>query len=148
MHALIKDALEHNQFQLLFQPIVSLQGDTGEKYEVLLRMLNGEEEHILPSQFLPIAEQTGQTAEIDLWVIENAIRTLSEHRAKGTDTQFFIKISGQTLLDETLIGIVNEKLKEYRLPGDALVFELSEKVAPATQAYAGRLPENRWFIHP
>ncbi len=129
MHALIKDALEHNQFQLLFQPIVSLQGDTGEKYEVLLRMLNGEEEHILPSQFLPIAEQTGQTAEIDLWVIENAIRTLSEHRAKGTDTQFFIKISGQTLLDETLIGIVNEKLKEYRLPGDALVFELSEKVA-------------------
>ena len=129
MHALIQDALEHNQFQLLFQPIVSLQGDTSEKYEVLLRMLNDEEEHILPSQFLPIAEQTGQTAEIDFWVIGHAIKTLSEHRSQGSDTQFFIKISAQTLLDEKLVNFVNDRLKEHRLPGDALVFELSEKVA-------------------
>ena len=129
MHALIRDALEKNQFRLLFQPIVSLQGDTSEKYEVLLRMLNEEEEDILPSQFLPIAEQTGQLAEIDRWVIENAIRTLSEHRAQGADTQFFIKVSAQTLLDEKLVNFIHDSLKSHRLPGDALVFELSEKVA-------------------
>jgi diguanylate cyclase (GGDEF)-like protein/PAS domain S-box-containing protein len=129
MHALIENSLEHNQFRLLYQPIVSLQGDTGEKYEVLLRMLNDEEEHILPSQFLPIAEQTGQIAEIDRWVIENAIKALSEHRAQGSDTRFFIKISAQTLLDEKLVAFIHDCLKEHRLPGDALVFELSEKVA-------------------
>jgi len=129
MHSLIKDALETNQFRLLYQPIVSLQGDTGEKYEVLLRMINEEDEDILPSQFLPIAEQTGQIAEIDHWVIENAIRTLSEHRAQGSDTQFFIKISAQTLLDETLVPFIHDSLKEHRLPGDALIFELSEKAA-------------------
>ncbi len=129
MHALIKDALEQNQFRLLYQPIVSLQGDTAEKYEVLLRMLNNEHEHILPSQFLPIAEQTGQLAEIDRWVIRHAIQALAEHRAGGSDTRFFIKISAQTLLDEELVGYIQECLKTHRLPGDALVFELSEKVA-------------------
>ncbi len=129
MHSLIKDALEKNQFRLLYQPIVSLQGDAGEKYEVLLRMINGEDEDILPSQFLPIAEQTGQVAEIDHWVIEHAIKALTEHRAQGTDTQFFIKICAQTLMDESLVPFIHDSLKEHRLPGDALVFELSEKAA-------------------
>ena len=129
MHSLIKDALETNQFRLLYQPVVSLQGDTSEKYEVLLRMLNEEKEDILPSQFLPIAEQTGQIAEIDQWVIRHAIKALTEHRAQGSDTQFFIKISAQTLQDESLVSFIHDCLKEYRLPGDALVFELSEKVA-------------------
>lgn len=129
MHKLIADALENNQFQLLFQPIVSLQGDTGEKYEVLLRMLNDNEEYILPSQFLPIAEQTGQIADIDRWVMDNAIRKLAEHRSGGSATQFFIKVSALTLLDEDLVPFVAERLKEYKLPGDALSFELSEKSA-------------------
>ena len=129
MHALIKDALERDQFQLLYQPIVSLQGDAGGKYEVLLRMLNDEGEYILPTQFLPIAEQTGQITEIDRWVIQNAIRTLTEHRAQGADTQFFIKISAATLLHGELLQYIGNCMKVTRLPGDALTFEIAEKHA-------------------
>jgi diguanylate cyclase (GGDEF)-like protein/PAS domain S-box-containing protein len=129
MHALIKEALERDQFQLLYQPIVSLQGDEGGKYEVLLRMLNDEGEHILPTQFLPIADQTGQIAEIDRWVIQNAIRTLAEHRAQGAETQFFIKISAATLLHEELVPYIHNCMKVTRLRGDALTFEIAEKDA-------------------
>jgi EAL domain-containing protein (putative c-di-GMP-specific phosphodiesterase class I) len=129
MHALIKEALERDQFQLLYQPIVSLQGDEGGKYEVLLRMLNDEGEHILPTQFLPIADQTGQIAEIDRWVIQNAIRALAEHRAQGAETQFFIKISAATLLHEELVPYIHNCMKVTRLRGDALTFEIAEKDA-------------------
>jgi len=129
MHALIRDALEQNQFRLLYQPIVSLQGDESEKYEVLLRMINDEGDHILPSQFLPIAEQTGQVAEIDRWVISNAIQVLAEHRGRGADTQFFIKISAATLLDDELVKFIHASIRESRLPGDALIFEIAEKHA-------------------
>lgn len=129
MHALIKDALDRDQFQLLYQPIVSLQGDAGGKYEVLLRMLNDEGEYILPTQFLPIAEQTGQITEIDRWVIQNAIRTLTKHRAQGADTQFFIKISAATLLHGELLQYIGNCMKVTRLPGDALTFEIAEKHA-------------------
>jgi len=129
MHALIKDALERDQFQLLYQPIVSLQGEAGGKYEVLLRMLNDEGEYILPTQFLPIAEQTGQITEIDRWVIQNAIRALVEHRAQGADTQFFIKISAATLLQGELLQYIGNCMKVTRLPGEALIFEIAEKHA-------------------
>jgi diguanylate cyclase (GGDEF)-like protein/PAS domain S-box-containing protein len=129
MHALIKGALEEDQFQLLYQPIVSLQGDGGEKYEVLLRMLNDEGEHILPSQFLPIAEQTGQLPAIDRWVIGHAIKTLAEQRSKGSQTEFFIKISASTLADPELIAYIKECIQTQRLPGDALTFEIAEKDA-------------------
>ena len=129
MHALIKDALERDQFQLLYQPIVSLQGDAGGKYEVLLRMLNDEGDYILPTQFLPIAEQTGQITEIDRWVIQNAIRTLTDHRAQGADTQFFIKISAATLMHTELLKYIGNCMKVTQLPGDALIFEIAEKHA-------------------
>ncbi|MGD8616612.1 MAG: EAL domain-containing protein, partial [Gammaproteobacteria bacterium] len=129
MHALLKEALEHDQFQLLYQPIVSLQGDPSEKYEVLLRMLNDEGDHILPSQFLPISEQTGQSADIDRWVIRHACRMLAEHRAKGAQTQFFIKVSAVTLLEEDLAPYVQQCIREARLPADALIFEIAEKHA-------------------
>ncbi|HED18576.1 MAG TPA: EAL domain-containing protein [Gammaproteobacteria bacterium] len=129
MHTLIKSALEDNQFQLLYQPIVSLQGDESENYEVLLRMLNDEGEYILPTQFLPLAEQTGQITEIDRWVIRNAIRNLAEHRTSGANARFFIKVAAATLLDEGLVQFINDCMKESRLPGDALTFEIAEKHA-------------------
>ncbi len=129
MHALIKTALEESQFQLLYQPIVSLQGDSGENYEVLLRMLNEEGEHILPSQFLPLAEQTGQIAEIDQWVIRNAVKRLVEHRSQGVETRFFIKITATSLLNEELPSFIQNYMKAARLPGDALVFEIAEQHA-------------------
>ena len=129
MHALIKGALEENQFQLFYQPIVSLQGDPGENYEVLLRMCNEEGEYILPTQFLPLAEQTGQITEIDRWVIRNAIQRLAEHRSDGTNARFFIKVAAATLVSEGLVQFINERMKENRLPGDALTFEIAEKHA-------------------
>jgi len=147
MHALIKGALEDNQFQLLYQPIVSLQGDTGENYEVLLRMCNDEGEHILPTQFLPLAEQTGQIAEIDRWVIRCAIHKLAEHRADGANTQFFIKMAAASLVDEDLVQFIYDCMKENRLPGDALTFEIAEKHAGQQLKHAKRLVRTLQELH-
>ncbi len=129
MHALIKDALDNDQFRLVFQPIVSLQGDAEEKYEVLLRMLDHDGEQILPSQFLAVAQQTGQVADIDHWVIRHAAQVLAEHRKQGNDTHFFIKLSTGTLLDENLGAVVREAIEAAGLPGHALIFEIAEQSA-------------------
>lgn len=147
VHALIKEALEQDQLHLLYQPIVSLQGDAAEKYEVLLRMLNEENEYILPSQFLPIAEQTGQLAEIDRWVISHAISKLAEHRAGGANTQFFIKLSAATLLDVELAQFINDCIKAARLPGDALIFEIAEKHASQHLKQAKTLVKTLQELH-
>ena len=110
-------------------------------------MLNEENEYILPSQFLPIAEQTGQMADIDRWVVKRAIGTLAEHRAKGVDTQFFIKISGPTLQDADLIAYIQTCIKEARLPGDALIFEIAEKTASQQLKYAKAFVKTLQELH-
>jgi diguanylate cyclase (GGDEF)-like protein/PAS domain S-box-containing protein len=147
MYALIEESLQKDQFQLMFQPIVSLQGANGEKYEVLVRMLNDEGEHILPTQFLPISENTGQLVDIDRWVIQHAIQALSVHRSKGTETQFFIKISGATLLDEKLAEFIHDCLKNTRLPGDALTFEIAEKDASQYLKHAKNFVKTLQQLH-
>lgn len=126
---LIQHALEHNQFYLVYQPIASLHGDAGEKYEVLLRMKDAQGAEVLPGQFLPIAEQSDLIKAIDRWVIEYAFKRLGERRREGNNTCFFIKLSAKSLGDETLLPWINEHLKQARLQGDSVVFEIAESAA-------------------
>lgn len=126
---LLRQALEKSQFRMLFQPIVSLHGEAGENYEVLIRMLGAQGDLISPSQFIPAAESADLMPAIDRWVIENAIVFLAEHRKHGNPTQFFIKLSGNSLKDETLLPWISRRLTQARLQGDSLIFEISEKNA-------------------
>lgn len=129
IHSLIQEALDRDMFRLMFQPIVSLQGDTRENYEVLLRMVGTDSELILPSQFLSVATETGQIADIDRWVIRNAIAVLAERRRDDHDTRFFLKVSSATLVDETLSQFVVACLREAKLPGESVVFQVPEQAA-------------------
>ena len=133
---LIHRALQDNLFHLVYQPIVSLQGAGSEKYEVLLRLKNEEGEEVLPGQFLPVAEQSGQTVVIDRWVIVNALSVLAERRQEGSDTVFFIKLSGATLADPELPLWINEQLKNLHVPADTVVFEIAEVDAAQNLKYA------------
>ncbi len=123
---LIQEALSEGRLHLVYQPIVSLQGEIDEKYEVLMRMRDSEGEDIRPGQFLPVAMQTGQIVEIDRWVIRSAVEVLSERRRNGANTVFFIKLAGPTLDDHELPIWISQVLKEARLATDAIVFEIAE----------------------
>ena len=122
---LIKDALANNGFVLFYQPIISLHGAEGEFYEILLRM-NGPKGDIMPNFFMPVAEQNGLLAAIDRWVIGAAIRALAEREKAGHKTVFFVKLTPQSLDDQTLLPWIAQQLKNARLRGDALVFEMPE----------------------
>ena len=122
---LIKDGLENDGYVLYYQPIISLQGAEGDYYEILLRM-KGPKGEILPGFFMPIAEQHGLLPQLDRWVIANAIRALSEREQAGQKTIFFIKLAPQSLEDQGLLPWIALQLKNSRLRGDALVFEMPE----------------------
>ncbi len=123
---LIRDALDNDRFYLIYQPIASLHGDTSEKYEVLLRMRDEEDNEILPGQFLPAAKKHKLMNTIDRWVIDHAFGILADRRQNGFDTTFFIKLDGKTLTDETLLPWISQQLKKHRLQGSAVVFQVSE----------------------
>lgn len=123
--ALVDNALATNGFVLYYQPIISLHGAEGDYYEILLRMA-GPKGEIPPGQFMPIAERHGRLPAIDRWVIANAIRAIAERERAGHRTTFFIKLTAQSLDDQTLLPWIAQQLKTSRQRGDSLVFEMPE----------------------
>jgi len=123
--ASIKNALTKDGFNMMYQPIVSLQGESGEFYEVLLRM-NGPNGEVQPSVFFPVAEKLGLLPHIDRWVIAKIIRTIAERQASGINSTFFIKICPQTIEDGSILPWLAQQLKVARVAGDRLVFEMPE----------------------
>ncbi|RMG56179.1 MAG: EAL domain-containing protein, partial [Gammaproteobacteria bacterium] len=125
----IKDALAHNRLKLLFQPIVSLHGDPGERYEVLMRMLDENGEAISPADFLESAERSGIAMALDRWVILNSIRRLAELRKQGRQLIFFVKLTAGSLLDSKITGWIREQIEANGVPPECFVFEIKEKTA-------------------
>ncbi len=129
--AMLKQALESNSFRLLFQPIISLRGDSFEHYEVLLRLLDPQGVEVPPNEFLSTAADAGLAAKIDRWVILNSIKLLAEHRAKGHRTRLFLHLSAASIQDPSLLPWLGVVLKASCLPGDSLAFEFGEADAVA-----------------
>ena len=134
----INHALEQDCFYLAFQPIVSLHGDTCENYEVLLRLKGENNCEILPEQFLPAADHAELLPDIDRWVIQTAVQKLAADKITQQQRKFFIKLTGQSLTDNSLLPWISEQLKAHRISGDLVIFELDEAsaVMHLTQAKA------------
>jgi diguanylate cyclase (GGDEF)-like protein/PAS domain S-box-containing protein len=123
--AKIDHALANDGFVLYYQPIISLHGAEGDFYEILLRM-SGPNGEIPPNQFLPIADRNDKLPAIDRWVIANAIRIVADRERAGHRTTFFVKLTPQSLGDQTLLPWIAQQLKTSRQRGDSLVFEMPE----------------------
>jgi diguanylate cyclase (GGDEF)-like protein len=126
MVELIKEAGKKGRFRLFYQPIVSLAGSGEENYEVFLRMFDEDGEMISPAQFLPAAEQSGQIASLERWVIANAIHILAKRHKGGRATNLFINLSESSLSDKELVGWIDTQLQKSQLPSASLVFEVPE----------------------
>ena len=123
---LLEHALEKELFKLVFQPVVSLRGDSGEHYEMLLRMPDEAGNNISPSEFLQAASDQGITKEIDRWVIAQSVQKIKLHLDKGHKTHVFINITVESMLDDTLLPWLGSLFNDTRLPGDSIIFQISE----------------------
>jgi multidomain signaling protein FimX len=126
---LIRFALEHDQFQLVYQPIVSLHGDTRENYAVMLRLLDENQEEIQPEHFMHQTNLMGKLPELDRWVIRHAIAELASQRKKGQKINFFIHISGASLADEALLLFICDSLRDYEAKGPWVTFQCNDSDA-------------------
>ncbi len=124
----IKTAIRNNRMQLLFQPIVSLHGDPVENYEVLLRMLDDNGHPLMPGEFMPAAEQAGLMGGIDRWVLAHTVKAMVERLRSGKRTNFFVKLSTDSLRDEKLLPWLRDLLRAAKAQGNFLTLEMSETV--------------------
>jgi multidomain signaling protein FimX len=123
---LVNAAIDKQTFVLLFQPIISLRGDSDEHYEVFLRLVDEKGRRIPPDQFLELAIENGVAGKIDRWVILQSIKVLSVHRSKGHNTRLTINLTRNSLIDDEFIQWLGVAIKAARLPSDAVIFQIAE----------------------
>lgn len=121
----LRDALEGGGFALHYQPVVNLQGEPGEVYEVLLRMENNGE-LVTPQSFLGIAEDNGLLDAIDRWVVQRAIELIGERTRGGHDTRLLVKVSPASFIDDRLLQVIEQQLAAHNVPGERLWLEIPE----------------------
>jgi diguanylate cyclase (GGDEF)-like protein/PAS domain S-box-containing protein len=124
----LRDAIQQQQFELYYQPIVNMQNKEIIKAEALLRWHHPRSGMVSPSVFIPIAEETGLIAEIGNWVFYNAIEQAKVWRERfHADFQISINTSPLQWIDETAaMSLWFSHLLQAGLSGQSIAVEITE----------------------
>ncbi len=125
--AALRRALDRDEFQLLYQPRLSLSRGRITGVEALLRWHSDELGEMKPSDFIQIAEETGMILRIGEWVMREACRTLAQWRHEGlADVAIAVNVSVLQLLRGNVCGLISAALAETGAPVEKLELELTE----------------------
>jgi diguanylate cyclase (GGDEF)-like protein len=123
-------ALELEQFELHYQPQVSLQHGCVSGAEVLLRWTDADMGVVDPSEFIPVAEDTGLILPIGEWVLRQAARQAKAWMVAGqAPVVIAVNLSAVQFRHADLPSLVTRILDEEGLPPQYLELELTEGVA-------------------
>lgn len=134
------EALEQGSFELHFQGVFDIGAAAPSHLEVLVRMRDPADPArlILPGQFLPAAEKSGQIAAIDRWVLARSIELLGRDPALPP---LSVNISGRSFEDPFLPQFIRGKLLEHKVDPRRLIVELTEAAAVSDIQAAQRFIE-------
>jgi diguanylate cyclase (GGDEF)-like protein len=121
-------AIERGQLALHFQPIVDTVGPRHRGAEVLLRWRHPEKGFISPTDFIALAEATGQIVRIGDWVVEQACRAWSAWHQAGLNPGFLAINISRIQFRKRFSRRLAELMSTYRIPAQALELEITERV--------------------
>jgi diguanylate cyclase (GGDEF)-like protein len=122
----VRHALEHDEFELHYQPKLDLRSKRVCGVEALLRWRHPEHGLLMPARFIPLIEQTALVGPITLQLIDRALAQMTQWRRRGIDVQMALNLSARNLVDHDLPGQVVALLHRYEIPAERLVFEVTE----------------------
>lgn len=123
----LRHAIRYNELQLVYQPKISSRTLEIVGVEALIRWQHRELGMILPEHFVPIAERSGQIAEIGAWALETACRQARAWQDAGLPPlHIAVNISVAQTQRGDLVGTVRQALQASALPPDLLTLELTE----------------------
>ena len=128
----LRKVLDRGELRLVFQPRMALSPPRITGVEALLRWSSPEHGEIPPSDFIPIAEESGLILEIGEWVLREACLVLQRWRQHGLeDMTISVNVSVLQLLRGDFTGVVARVLEDIGIPPHLLELELTESVLMA-----------------
>jgi diguanylate cyclase (GGDEF)-like protein len=126
----LSNALEREEFFLMFQPIVEVQSGHLQGFEALLRWQHPEHGLVPPSIFIPIAEEMGIISMLDRWVLQKACQQLRlwQMQYPMLDLTMSINLSSANFMFSNLVETVVRVLNQTRVLGVNLKLEVTESI--------------------
>lgn len=125
----LRRAIERDQLQLAFQPLIDLQTGKVSGFEALARWEHAEKGTISPVEFIPVAEESGLIVPLGRWALRAATRTLAEWDRKAgmaLPVHMAVNVSAVQFQRDDVVAAVNAALTESGIAGNRLKIELTE----------------------
>ncbi len=135
----LQHAIDANQLELHYQPVVRLQGHEILGVEALLRWQHPTRGVIPPNQFIPLAEETGLIIPMGRWVLNEACREgvlIQERFAREEPLAISVNLSVRQLQSDSIVSDVRRALETSGLPPTSLVLEITESVMMSDTDFA------------
>ncbi|MBH1939317.1 EAL domain-containing protein [Mobilitalea sibirica] len=141
----LEKALEHNEFELHYQPQLDIRTETITGFEALLRWNSPDLGAVSPIKFIKVAEETHFINQLGEWVLNKACGFLKRVREKGySNLTVSVNISILQLLNTNFQDIVKESLQSHQLEPKCLELEITESILMESFDFiASRLQELR-----
>jgi diguanylate cyclase (GGDEF)-like protein/PAS domain S-box-containing protein len=156
----LREALEREEFQLHYQPVVDISTGALRGFEALIRWNSPTSGRVSPGQFIPVAESTGLIVPIGRWALREAARQLKswhdDFELHGR-LSVNVNLSGRQVTDTALVATLEDALTSTGVSPECLKLELTESVLMenadfaielirrlrATGRFAGNSPSER-----
>jgi predicted signal transduction protein with EAL and GGDEF domain len=131
----LRKAIENNEISIDYQPLVDLRSGKLQGAEALARWIHPKRGAISPSQFIPIAEETGLITSIGYWVMESACRQAVEWQKQYgfDDLVMSVNLSGRQLQSADVVRRITQILGRTGLSAKSLKIEITESVLIANR---------------
>ncbi len=126
----LRKSIERRDFRVYYQPIVNIETGETNEFEALIRWEHPEYGFIPPTEFIPVAEETGLIVPVGEWVLEESVRQISHWRKNFPKRHLSVSVnlSAKQLMHPNLIKQVKEIMRSAALDPDCLKLEVTESM--------------------
>lgn len=122
----LRQAMQLGQLSVAYQPIVALGSGKVTGMEALVRWHHPERGSVPPSEFIPVAEESGLIVQLGIWVLEQACRQVRHWHAEYGPLHLAVNVSGRQFRDPGLVQAVSSVCDRTGFPVDLLYLEVTE----------------------
>lgn len=140
----LRRAIDQEELELYYQPLIELRTGRVAGFEALARWTHEDRGAIGPTEFIPVAEESGLILDLGRWALDRAAATMAEwDKAVGGASDFYVgvNVSAIQIARDDVVACVAETLRHHAIAGNRLTVELTESAVVQDPARAMRVFE-------